>query len=276
LGLATNNKLPISAMIVGADEATFLKKCLPTITFCSEIIYTDLESTDESVNIAKQYGAEIIRKKKSDIPSCEYAQHDMVTKAKFEWILFIDPDEHLTDELVSDIRNNFLYLSTQQNIGAILVPWVFYFKKYKLNGTVWGPENSKYLIVHKNRFIFERVTHYGRKLKPGFDFHKINYCKNRNNSIVHHWATSIRLLVSKHLRYLKNESIDQYRMGVRSTFVQMLKTPIKEFYFCYITRFGYKDLFIGFFLSIFWSIYKTIIAVDLYRLSQKEIYSRVH
>lgn len=251
-----NNTLPISAMVAGFNEEKFLLKCLKSLKFCDEIIYTDLGSSDDSINIAKQFTDKIFER--SLVPSCEYIQSEIVNYAKHDWIIFIDPDEVIAAPLQLNIEKLFCQLLNNCSVGGVLVAWRFYFKKRMLVGTVWGADNYKYLLVHKKRFDFLPITHYGRKIKDGFQTLIIRPNEIGDNVLHHFWVTNISMFLKKHFRYLKKEGTDKYNQGIRFVgYRRLVKYPFNQFWECYIRKFGYKDGFIGLFLSFFWAWYQT-------------------
>jgi hypothetical protein len=260
----SNNKLPISAIVVGCNEEKLLQSCLSSISFCSEILYIDLESTDNSLVIAKKFCSKIFHKPLAESPYCELVQSEIIKYTTYEWILFIDPDEYLLDELVNEIKNIFFKLVSSDEIGAVIVPWFFFYKKYRLRGTAWGGFNKKYLLVQKNRFEFRGLIHCGRELKPNFKLVEIKPNHECNNYIHHQWVTRTSYFFQKHLRYLKYEGELQYELGIRFSLIQLVRIPFYEFYFSFFKKRGYKDFFMGLFLSTFWAFYKTSVAISVY------------
>ena len=248
-------KLPITAMVVGRNEAHLLNRCLSSVSFCNEILYTDILSSDNSKSIALNFNASIYESEL--IPSCEFAQADMVHKAKNDWVLFIDPDEYLDVELVKQLIDFYPNLSKSSHIGAVRVPWLFYFGQTKLIGTVWG-SNSKYILVHKDRFTFNPIIHYGRELNVGYESFEIKLNSERTNVLHHAWMPSFKVFFLKHFRYLKNEGRDRFKTGRRITLLATFVTPLNAFYKSFILKRGFKNGFLGFTLSIFWALYETV------------------
>jgi glycosyltransferase involved in cell wall biosynthesis len=260
--------LPISVMVAGCNEARFLKQCLESVSFCDEIIYIDLESADNSMEIASNYANKILQKEKKGYPSGEYVHAEIVNETSHNWVIFIDPDERIDAALTSKLREIFPVLQSSGSIGAVLVPWVFYFKNRQLRGTVWGGNNKKFLLVNKQRFDFLPITHYGRKLKEGFDCLEID--ESAMGGVLHHyWTTSIRKFLDKHQRYLKKEGIDQYNAGLRVSAKSLLTIPFQEFKRSFVTSKGYRDGVVGLTLSIFWAYYKTYSAIDLFLIQRR-------
>lgn len=254
-------KLPISAMVVGYNESELLSNCLSSVSFCDEIIYTDLGSSDNSLEVAASFTNNIYKREK--VPSGEYIQSEMVHVTKNEWVIFIDPDEMIDKVLQQQIIDEFYIIASNPHIGSVTVPWLFYFKNYRLKGTIWGGNNKKYLLVNKNRFEFLPITHYGRKLKEDFFNYNIVLNSYGTNLLHHYWVTSYSVFILKHLRYLEKEGIDQYNQGVRIRLKKIMLIPFKEFSFSFFKKKGYKNFLLGFGLSIFWSLYQTCIALDI-------------
>ena len=255
-------KLPISAIVVGYNEANLLIKSLPKLNFCDEILYFDLGSTDNSKEVAKANNAKIIEHEIVPICECIHAKYFQTTK--HTWVLFIDPDEVLSQDLTNDIK--FLFNENPQlekNIGCIMVPWIFHFKGYKLKGTIWGGIRSKVLIINNQRVDYEPLVHIGKKLKENYDTLEIP--SNGSNSLNHYWMIDYKRLIEKHLRYLKNEGEARYKSGQRAQILTILMEPIKAFRYSYFDRRGFKDGLTGIFLSLFWAWYETIAIFQLYK-----------
>lgn len=254
-----SEKINITVFVVGYNESYFLEKCLHSVKEFDEILYFDLQSTDDSVEIAKKYTDKIYIIPKEEF--VEIVHYKYIDKASNDWVMILDPDEVVDNELYSYLEENFYNIIQNPIYGAIQVPWKFYFKNVKLKGTPWGYCNSKYLLVNKQKFEFKPIIHQGRKIKNGFNIYKINDEKNR---IVHHyWMSSITSLVNKHLRYLKREGESKYDFGLKTSLVKIIFTPFTQFYYSYISREGYKDMFLGFMLSLFWAWYQTNAQIQL-------------
>jgi glycosyltransferase involved in cell wall biosynthesis len=263
------NKLPISAIVVGYNEGHFLEMCFKSISFCDQIVFADLGSTDNSVRIAEKFVHQIYHRDRASVPSCEMVQAELVNQLNNEWIIFIDPDERLDESLQKQLIKEFQTNCINESIGGLIVPWQFYFKNRKLKGTPWGGMNKKYFLVNRSRFVFKPIIHYGRNLLPGFSALEISF-NGQSNVLHHYWMSSLRVFVKKHMRYLKNEGKDQYNAGIRSGYKKILYTPFTQFYFSFITKKGYKDYFLGFILSLFWSFYQTYIAVDIFLIEARK------
>lgn len=257
-------KLPITAIVVGLNEGKLLSICLSSIDFCDEILYIDLGSNDDSVAVATSHGANVIFHER--VMFVEIIHSKFANQTKHDWILITDPDELVDKSLYEEIY--FLFTNgMQESIGAITVPWLFYFKHKHLKGTPWGGINRRVLIVNNKRFLFAPMVHVGRKLQDGFISKDLDFL---DRNVVHHfWMQGYFKLLEKHLRYLKVEGSARYYSGQRTSLKQILIEPFRQFKYGYIIKKGYKDGITGILLSLFWAWYQTFSLISLFRYQFK-------
>jgi len=259
------DKLPISVLLAGCNEATLLSACLKSVSFCDDINYVDLESSDNSIEIASRFGANIIKHKR--VPVVEIIRAEYFRKLKNEWILVFDPDEVFDEALVADIRNLFTEgIST--DVAGVNFPWIFYFKEHRLKGTPWGGARRRVFLMHRDRCVLTDQVHNGRIVNESFQDTSVEY---KGNNIVHHyWMSGYAPLIEKHRRYLKLEPETRFGLGQRATLKTVLKTPISAFRYAYFSRLGYKDGCVGLFLSLFWMWYQSRVEYGLYFYQKKQ------
>lgn len=259
------NLLPISAFIVSKNEGHLLEDCIKSILFCDEIIVIDLESTDNTVSIAEKYGAKVITIPPISIIEIIHQKYINVTQN--DWVLITDPDEVASTELINELQDYFFSLDDSSLIGAIDVPLIYFFKSHALKGTSWGGVKYRTYLIHKKRFIFKSIVHNGRLLKEGYNKHTIGH--KGKNQINHYWMSGYIQIFEKHLRYLQNEGKSRFERGHVATIKQILITPFRQFRNSFFYSRGFKDGFIGLFLSIFRAWYFTAANVELYKYQRK-------
>lgn len=257
------NKLQISAVIVSKNEGRLLEMCLPSVNFCKQIIVVDLNSTDNTRKVARKNKAEVWQH--DPVPVVEIIHEWIQDKVNYAWILITDPDEVISNDLANQIIS--IFQDFDEAIGSVRVPWIFYFKNHRLNGTPWGGVNSRILLVNNERFRFTSEVHRGRNLLPEYKEYKISF--TGKNCIHHYWMISYLQLIKKHLRYLKAEGKSKYLSNERTSLKQLIKIPKKEFIYSYIKQKGYKDGIRGFFLSLFWAWYQVMAQWCLYKYQKK-------
>lgn len=263
--MVDNTKLPISAIVTGYNEGYILEDCLKSISFCEEIKYVDQGSNDNSIEIAKKYCTEVIEHERVAIGEAIVAEYYRTEKNK--WILTIDPDERISSELYSDIKA-VMDKGISDNVGAVLVPCIYYYKKHPLKGTRWGGIHQRWLLFHKERCKMSGIVHAGRTILPPYEPYYIPYTEK--NVDHHYWMLSFKQLLEKHKRYLNMEGESRNHMGFVASRKEILKRPWKAFIFCFFKSKGYKDGIYGFILSLFWAWYDTSAEIKLYKYQHRK------
>lgn len=263
------NTLPISAFIVSKNEGHLLENCIRSVLFCDELIVVDLKSSDNTIEIATKYKATILSIE--PLPVVEMIHQKYISKAKNNWVLITDPDEVTSSELAKDIQENFSFFNNSSKIGVVDVPLIYYFKSHRLKGTSWGGVKMRAYLVHKGRYMFTPNVHNGRFLKEGFVKHTIEY--RGENHIHHYWMQGFKQIFQKHFRYLKNEGKSRFDQGFRTSFLTIIQIPFYHFFNSYFKARGFKDGFIGVFLSLFRAWYFTAANIELYKF-QKSVNKR--
>lgn len=244
------NKLPISALVVSSNEGFLLEDCLKSISFCDEIVLVNMESTDLTKEIGEKYAVKYIEVKKVEL--VEHLFPKSIPDLFNEWVMLIDPDERIDVELRNDIENFFKEIPN--DCGKINVPIQYYYKKRALKGTFWGGEN-KYgrLLIKKTACDISDNVHTAISLKKGYLTYKIK--RNGNNIDHHFWVSSFKQMLEKHKRYIKREGESRYKNGDRYSILKAAHKTILAFKESFLIRKGYKDGFLGLFLSVFYAWY---------------------
>ena len=92
----------ISAVIIVKNEEQNIARCLKSISWVEEIVVLDTGSTDETVNICKNFGAKVYYLDQWE--GFGKAKQQAVDLATFDWILSIDADEEISPELADSIQ----------------------------------------------------------------------------------------------------------------------------------------------------------------------------
>ena len=91
---------PISAFVITFNEGANITRCLESLAFCDEIVVVDSFSTDNTVEIAKEFGAVIHQKK---WPGYVDQKAFGLAAVSHEWVINLDADEEVSDELRENI-----------------------------------------------------------------------------------------------------------------------------------------------------------------------------
>ncbi|MFZ1721943.1 MAG: glycosyltransferase family 2 protein [Microgenomates group bacterium] len=127
--------LPTLSLVINTrNEARTLKSCIKSAqSLSSEIIIMDMESTDETVKIAKSFGAKVFTH--PAVGFVEPARQAALNKATSDWILLLDADEKLTPELSKKIKE----LIKNPELSVIAIPRKNIIFKHWFKGAGYWP-----------------------------------------------------------------------------------------------------------------------------------------
>jgi glycosyltransferase involved in cell wall biosynthesis len=87
----------ITALLHTSNSGLQLGRALETLHPCDEILIVDHQSTDETLQVAREYGARIVQSVAGVAPG-HYLQF-----ASSDWILYLEPNESLTESLAASL-----------------------------------------------------------------------------------------------------------------------------------------------------------------------------
>ena len=97
--------LPVTVIIAARNEAHNLPRCLESLRGVGEVYVIDSQSTDETVEIAHSYGAQVVQfHYRGGWPKKRQWAMDSLPLA-YDWIFLVDADEAMTPGLAEEIRS---------------------------------------------------------------------------------------------------------------------------------------------------------------------------
>ncbi|MBI4130360.1 glycosyltransferase family 2 protein [Candidatus Roizmanbacteria bacterium] len=91
----------LSIIVLAKNEEKRIAACIRSVSFAEEVIVIDDNSADATVAIAQKEGAIVYTHALSDFAS---QRNRALTLARGKWILFVDADEWISDELRTEIQ----------------------------------------------------------------------------------------------------------------------------------------------------------------------------
>ncbi|MDO9513398.1 MAG: glycosyltransferase family 2 protein, partial [Elusimicrobiota bacterium] len=134
--------MKVSVIVIALNEEARIGDCLESIKWADEIIVVDTGSSDGTVDICKKYTDKISQSEWLGFgPLKDFA----VSKTSNEWVLNIDADERVSDEL----RDEILALSSNPAIAAYDIPFHNFFMNRRLRfGGLGGEKHIR--LFNKN------------------------------------------------------------------------------------------------------------------------------
>ncbi len=114
-----NEDIKISACYIVKNEEKNLRTSLESLQYAvDEIIVVDTGSTDNTLEVAKSFGAVIFNEMWHDDFSAP--RNIALDYAEGDWIIFLDADEYFTAETAKNIRSVIENIG-EENIGGLLI-----------------------------------------------------------------------------------------------------------------------------------------------------------
>jgi len=92
----------VSAVMIVKNESANLKRCLPALSWTDEIVVLDTGSEDDTIDLAQSFGCKTA---KLDVwEGFGKAKQKAVSLAENDWILSLDADELLSEDLQEELK----------------------------------------------------------------------------------------------------------------------------------------------------------------------------
>lgn len=226
----------ITATIIACNEENKIEECIKSVSWCDEIILVDSGSNDNTIKIAQNMGVRVIFNKWEGFAK----QKDFaLQQANTEWVLSIDADERITEELKNEILAR-----PENDISGYYLKRENYFIGKKITTCGWNLDYQLRLFKKNNTTVSDRLVHEG--------FIVDGKTEKLNNSMIHLTYDSISQALSKinHYTSLQAKEMKDKNFNIFSIFLR----TISQFLRFFISLKGYKDGVHGLILAFFNSI----------------------
>lgn len=245
----------LSVIIICKDEEDQIKECLESVKWSDEIIVVDSESKDKTVDIAKSYTGKIFTKKWEGYS--EQRKYAMEL-ASGEWILSLDADERVTEELKNEILS--VINSDGNNIKGYRIPRKSYFLNRWIKHSGWYPGYQTRLFKKEFAFIRPKLVHEGFEIKGETGFLK--------NDILHYTVTSISDFAARVNTYSSLQAIE--KSGIKKVKLRdLLFRPLISFVKHYLFKSGFRDGPQGFMVAMFDAITNTLTYMKMWEMQNE-------
>ena len=233
-----------------------IERTLKRVEWCDEIIIVDSGSTDKTLEICKKYTKKIFYR---DFDGYGSQKHFAVEKTSNNWVLSVDADEVLSNELIAEMKN--IFRQKEISFVGFEVPFstAFMGKQLKFGST----RNEKHLrLFNKTYGNFNLDKVHEKIILKG----KTSCLKQK---IEHYTYKDLKDFFAKMNNYSTLIAEKYYKNGKKESYIKAyFKFPF-SFLQSYVLRLGILDGFAGFVWAIFFAFYhsvKYIKLVELYKV----------
>lgn len=262
--------MQISAVVITKNEEKNIGACLQSLAWCDEIIVVDDYSTDATYKIisnlkfliSNKYANPKIKifKRKLD---CDFAEQRNfgLSKAKNEWVLFLDADEIVTPALKKEIFNlpclRRQEFSTAKQQAPLIYDGFYLNRQDVWNGKILKHgEFSKYGWFGNAKLLRLGRKKAGKWVRP---VHELWNIKGEvgilKNPIIHFSHQDLREFINKINYFSDLHATALKKEGKKSSIMKIIVWPVGKFVYNYIFRLGFLDGLEGFVISIYMSMH---------------------
>lgn len=251
--------LMLSIVLLTKNNASTIETTLASAAFADEIIIIDDYSNDDTLQIARKYS---VKSEKRHLDGDFAAQRNYgLTKAKGDWVFFLDSDEIISKDLQKEIRDSISRAGTdEKGIAGYYVKRddIFFGKKLLYGETA----HVKLLrLGRKNAGRWIRPVHEIWDIKGRTETLTVPLLHTSHDDVAQfidaiNWYTTIN---AKHL----------YEDGVKASIFSIVSYPTVKFIRNYILCQGYRDGTRGMFMALMMSFHSFLTRAKLYMFWHK-------
>lgn len=212
----------LTVIIPTFNEEKYIQDCLHSVAFVNQIILIDSFSTDETLNIAKNFNCEIIQRKFDNFSN---QKNEAIKLAKGDWILFVDADERVPHKLKYELLETIN--KPKHNAYKIKFPHFY------MNRFLYHTENKVVRLVKNEGIYFEGEVH--EKL-----IHK-GTVGVLNNFMIHYTYKGLFHYIKKKDSYAWFQAKMSKDKNKKATYLHLIFKPFYRFFHTYFIRRGFLD-----------------------------------
>jgi glycosyltransferase involved in cell wall biosynthesis len=277
--------LDLSVIILTYNEELHIRRCIENVLpIVKEIFLVDSYSTDKTIEIAESLGAKIYQNKWENNYSKQFNWGLTHLPIQTKWVLRLDADEYLTDELKQEIREKLPIL--EDNISGVVIKLRYVFLNKWIKRGIY-PLKLLRLFKYGKGWCQEKWMDEHIRISDG-EIIELKY------DMVDHNLNNLGWWIQKHNGYSIREAFDllDIELGLSNTVKdaplnlseQALKTRNKKlkyvkmplflraflfFAYRYIYKMGFiegQEAFLRHFFQGWW--YRTLVDAKIYEIKQ--------
>lgn len=227
----------LSVVVATSNSAKYLEKCLASVkSIAEEIIVFDLTSTDNTLEIAKSFGAKIVSH-----PHVDYGdkiRDRSIRHAKSKWVLLLDHDEAITKEFSDQIGS----LIQREDVSAYNIPRKnIFWDKWIAHTNFWPDRQVR--LFQKDKVHWPEQIHTYAKVEGEV----VDLPANPALAILHYGYDNLTQFFDRQNRYSSVEA-DELRRTGKFSLKHLFWPPLRIWLARYIKHFGFLDGYYGLFL----------------------------
>lgn len=222
-----HKKLNVTACVVSFNEEQNIRRCLESVSWCSEIVVVDSFSTDRTLEIAREYTDNVIQR---EWPGFRAQKEFARQQGTCEWSLMLDCDEEISPELKDEI---FQALETADGTDGFEMPRMVYYLGRWIRHGDWYPDRKLRLYRKDAGEIIGIDPH---------DYVEVQGATKRlQRPIFHYTYDDLTHHLNTINRFSTISAEEKFRLGKRARIMDLLFRPFWKFIRGYVFKRGFLD-----------------------------------
>ena len=219
----------LTALVITYNEEQNIKTVLDHLAFADEIIVVDSFSTDKTFEIASDFkNTKVVQRVFDNFAS---QRNYALSLASNSWILFVDADERLTEELEKEIT---FIINHENSADAYFIRRNFMFQNSRLRFSGWQTDKIIRLFKKESAiYNHEKIVH-EKLIVNG----KIGKLKNK---LIHYSYSDFEDYKQKMIFYGKLKAKEEFIKNTKPNIFHFYVRPVYQFLNQYLLRFGILD-----------------------------------
>jgi glycosyltransferase involved in cell wall biosynthesis len=219
----------VSACVITRDDESHIRRCLESLDWADEtVVVVDDRSRDATEDIARQLGARVLRHRyEGNVEQKNYA----LAQARGEWIVSLDADEALSDELSGRLRELLAGAGVRFD-GVELNRVTHHLGRWLRHGDFHPDWQLRAFRRAKGRW--EGVNPHGRVRLEG-------RVERLEGDLEHYSYEDLADQIARCQEFSRIEADELWRAGRRARIRDLLLRPPARFLRAYVLKGGFRD-----------------------------------
>jgi len=231
--------MKISVTVIALNEEHRIRACLESVRWADEIVIVDSGSVDRTRDLAREFTDKVFED--PDWAGYGRQKNRAASRARNDWILNVDADETVTEELAREIR---ALPAGAPKYPAYRVPRKNFIGDRWIRFGGWYPDRIVRLYDRRRAGFTETLVHEGVHTGGGGGTGSLE------GPLLHRTYASLEDYFRRQERYARLAAADMVRAGRPARSRDRFLRPLFDFFKAYVLKLGFLEGYYG--LALAW------------------------
>ena len=246
--------MKLSLVVITLNEEDSIARCIGSVPFADEIVVVDCGSSDSTASVAESCGAEVLF---HEFQNFSTQKQWAIEQASGDWVLTLDADEYLSDELSAEISS---IVKDESVHSGFSLPFRIQYMGRLMRFGPWSGEHHIRLFRKGQASFPDSGVHEGLEVSEG------TAGDIRKGYVIHESYSSLRDQMEKMLQYSTLWAEEEFGKGRTSGPFRIIFRPSWRFLSAYLLRGGFLEGMPGLMSSIVAAYYVFLKWTMLYEM----------